>query len=160
MVICNYSLFHCVMSTNCPVTSGGIVTVFNTLRYGLFWWNRTAWCRSILQNVANLQRSKITIIRRALEKNWNDTIWYKLSIRDGHLNWYNRKRCPVYRDFQPISVMAAQWNSTGVGQSGGVIWCRWRSGTGVWVRDVHTEMVRAEFMWGNFVVYRLNINTL
>ena len=32
-------------------------------------------------------------------------------------------------------------------------WC-------VCVRDVHTEMVSAEFMCGNFVVYRLNINTL
>jgi len=28
------------------------------------------------------------------------------------------------------------------------------------VRDVHTEMFRAEFMCGSFVVYRLNINNL
>jgi len=47
-----------------------------------------------------------------------------------------------------------------VGQSCGVDWCRCWSGTGVWVRDVHTEMARAEFMCGNFAVYRLNINNL
>ena len=47
-----------------------------------------------------------------------------------------------------------------MGHSSGVIGCRCWSGTGVWVRDVHTEMVSAEFMCGNFVVYRLNINIL
>jgi len=34
------------------------------------------------------------------------------------------------------------------------------SGPGLWLRDVHKQMLRAEFMCGNFVDYRLNINTL
>ena len=30
----------------------------------------------------------------------------------------------------------------------------------MWEWDVHNEMVRTEFMCGNFVAYRLNLNTL